>query len=155
MYLVYFAVHYPSNIASIYHNNLNQLSVVDIQGLGVYLKNINIINSTGIDLQFLLNWINNKVSPDSECSLLMDNIHWTNVNPSDLIVIGQALVGMGQIGSDGYVYALNSKPVPGVPPVPLNTDLNCPKYPIDSSTLASLLSALLKFCIISPFCESA
>ena len=58
---------------------------------GRNIYNINIHNCPKISNSptFLLNWLNNKLTTDDQCTVYIDNVNWTNVDPNDLLAIGE------------------------------------------------------------------
>lgn len=50
-----------------------------------------------------LQWINNKVTSDVDCSLYIDNVNWTNVEPGDLLKICDAKVNGMDITLKGKI----------------------------------------------------
>lgn len=55
------------------------------------------------DISLPLQWINNKVTSDADCSLYIDNVNWTNVEPDDLLKICDAKVNGMDITLKGKI----------------------------------------------------
>lgn len=77
--------------ATITNLTLEQLSLLAYSAITFddikTLKNINIKNCPLVsnNFGFIYNWFNSKASDSSECSLVMDNIDWTNVDTAQLL----------------------------------------------------------------------
>ena len=82
-------VAYPAYVQTLDLHDLVSLTNFSIQWGGIYLKNIIINNCPHLtnDPTFILNWIENKVSDDDECTLNLDNVAWDNMSNNDLKTI--------------------------------------------------------------------
>lgn len=98
-------VELPATLQVLNLNSLPQLTTteVDIEGDAANVYSINIHNCPKISNSpsLLLSWIDNKVTPDEECSVVMDNIVWRNTDPLDLLKIGQIKENGGNLSLRG------------------------------------------------------
>ena len=53
------------------------------------------------DFNYYLNWYNGKATEDKMCTLVLDNVQWDNVAPSDLIRLGQLKKNGGLLSLKG------------------------------------------------------
>ena len=92
----------PSTMKAI---TLEQLPNLTSSGLELEdIRNINTISIKGCpklsnDFSWIMSWYNTKNTEDSKCTLIMDNVNWTNVDATQLI----ALKNLGVLNLKGKV----------------------------------------------------
>ena len=92
----------PSTMKAI---TLEQLPNLTSSGLELEnIRNINIISIKGCpklsnDFSWIMSWYNTKNTEDSKCTLIMDNVNWTDVDATQLI----ALKNLGVLNLKGKV----------------------------------------------------
>ena len=67
------------------------------RGRNIYSIDVRNCPNVSNSYQWLLTWLTGKATPDSECSVYIDNVNWRNMDPDDLITIGQLLVNGGSL----------------------------------------------------------
>ena len=84
----------PASTTSLNLNNYPYLNTVEVQGNSANVNSITSINCPNFtdDPTFFLNWLDNKVTPDKDCTVYMDNINWENIDIDDLHRIGQFIL---------------------------------------------------------------
>ena len=82
----------PSSIKGISLSNSNSITRngIVIEGGWAGLSTISIKHCYNLtnDWQLIRNWYNGKTTEDSKCSLVMEGVNWTDVEPSELIALG-------------------------------------------------------------------
>ena len=97
----------PSTIQSISLVNANRIPssglVVDDSWKSV--TTINIRNCQGLcsDFNLVKTWFTNKTTANSKCSLTMEGVAWTNVNPTDLISLAALKTDGGVLSLKGTI----------------------------------------------------
>jgi len=84
----------PGLIQSLVLDNFFSLNTVTVQNNAANIHTIDITNCPNLtnDPTFFLNWLDNKTTPDADCSVYMDNIVWENIDIDDLHSIGEFIL---------------------------------------------------------------
>ena len=97
---------------------MQSISLIDMSNLstglhiannGKNLNNIVIKNCVNFDSQaFVFNWLDNKVTSNALCSLIMTNINWSNVTTAQLLKLGQIKVDGGTLSLQGKIKVVDA-----------------------------------------------
>lgn len=77
--------------------NASNLVLEDIAG--IHTINVKNCPSVSNDFSLIKNWYDNKTTTNSRCTLIMDNVNWTGVDPNKLL----ELVNIGELNLKGRV----------------------------------------------------
>lgn len=88
---------------------LEQLSKLTTTGFNISswanVRSLKIVDCPGLskDMTFVTNWYANKTTENANCSLEINGIEWTNVNPQTLINLGQLKTAGGNLNLRGKI----------------------------------------------------
>lgn len=87
----------PDTITALTLNSLAYLKSYTVSGGVRNLTTIQIFDCPYLtsDFTYYLNWYNNKNTQDKMCTLELDNVDWKEINPIDLIHLGQLKINGG------------------------------------------------------------
>ena len=79
-------LHYPGSIQTLNLEDYVDLASFDIDNGGQNLSNITVKNCPKLTSShaFLIDWLDNKTTPDSSCVVYMDHVNWTNVSVEEI-----------------------------------------------------------------------
>ena len=99
-------------------DTMQSISLIDMSNLstglliannGKNLNNIVIKNCVNFNSQtFIFNWLDNKVTSNALCSLIMTNINWSNVTTAQLLKLGQIKVDGGILSLQGKIKVVDA-----------------------------------------------
>lgn len=102
----------PRTMQVLHFEELTSLTAtgLELEGNGVNVYSMSIINcpnlSRSIDVP--VSWLNNKTTEDIDCTLYIDNIVWTNVEPSLFLKICSAKINGANVTLKGQVKLTSS-----------------------------------------------
>ena len=97
----------PNSILALVLNQLTNLTADNIK-FETNMGNIHTLNITGCsklsnNYGFVKKWLSEKLTVDSGCTLIMDDIKWDNVTPSDFLILCDAKINGMTIDLSGKV----------------------------------------------------